>query len=225
MLFLTFYALGSSDAKNKNEVCCLFSVLGRCCLFVWFFPKTVTYFFKYIFLFFFPSPDLSKFVQRVSVMKPRKVFIHFRDNSVKSGLLKACRLLGYHGESFFSGWVSHHHHHHHHHHQHHQHFYCHEQFHKIYIWIVISVVVITTAIVVIVIIIIKSSDFQSDYITCYQWLYHSLSSRPKYGAATISYVVVLCTLWPKSVKYMKVIWVLHHSCKAGQLFCDMGQRF
>ena len=219
MFFLTFYAFGSSDAKNKNEVCCLFSVLGGCSFVCLIFSKTVTYFFKYIFLFFIPSPDLSKFVQRVSVMKPRKVFIHFRDDSVKSGLLKACRLLGYHGESFFLA-----------------------EFITItisiisiifiamcsftrYIWIVISVVIITTTIVVIIIIIIKSGDFQSDYITCYQWLYHSLSSRPKYAASTISYLLVFCTLWPKSVKYMKVIWVLHHSCKAGKLFYDTGQRF
>ncbi|KAK7093641.1 hypothetical protein V1264_007349 [Littorina saxatilis] len=44
------------------------------------------------------STNLSNFLQRVNVMKPRKVFVHFRDDNVKAGLLKACRLLGFYGD-------------------------------------------------------------------------------------------------------------------------------
>ncbi|XP_076451968.1 TELO2-interacting protein 1 homolog [Babylonia areolata] len=42
--------------------------------------------------------NLSQFVQQASVMTPRKVFLHFRDDKVKSDLFRVCRLLGKFGD-------------------------------------------------------------------------------------------------------------------------------
>nr|KAG5707350.1 hypothetical protein BaRGS_005317 [Batillaria attramentaria] len=40
------------------------------------------------------TTNLSKFVQRVTIMKPRKVFVHFQNDAVRDMLLTTCRHLG-----------------------------------------------------------------------------------------------------------------------------------
>ncbi|XP_025082798.1 TELO2-interacting protein 1 homolog isoform X2 [Pomacea canaliculata] len=44
------------------------------------------------------TTDHSKFVDRVTIMKPRKKFVHFQSDKVQAGLMRTCHLLGLHGE-------------------------------------------------------------------------------------------------------------------------------
>lgn len=44
------------------------------------------------------TTDITKFVQRAMIMKPKKVFLHFRDEAVRETLMGVCYHLGYYGD-------------------------------------------------------------------------------------------------------------------------------